>query len=88
MTQAEKATGNKVINCLHRRLLKHLAFNKLKNSENLVQNAYKDAQALYIAKATDPEWIAQAGNPSKWTESALGKACIKKFVPDAEKAMV
>lgn len=64
------------------------AFNKLKNSENLVQNAYKDAQALYIAKATDPEWIAQAGNPSKWTESALGKACIKKFVPDAEKAMV
>ena len=64
------------------------AFNKLKNNENLVQNAYKDAQALYIAKATDPEWIAQAGNPSKWTESALGKACIKKFVPDAEKAMV
>nr|DAU11727.1 MAG TPA: hypothetical protein [Bacteriophage sp.] len=53
-----------------------------------MQNAYKDAQALYIAKATDPEWIAQAGNPSKWTESALGKACIKKFVPDAEKAMV
>lgn len=64
------------------------AFNKLKNNKNLVQNAYKDAQALYIAKATDPEWIAQAGNPSKWTESALGKACIKKFVPDAEKAMV
>lgn len=64
------------------------AFNKLKNNENLVQNAYKDAQALYIAKATDPEWIAQAGNPSKWTESALGKVCIKKFVPDAEKAMV
>jgi len=30
----------------------------------------------------------QAGNPAKWTESALGQACIKKFVPAAEKAMV
>lgn len=64
------------------------AFNKVKNSQNLVQDAYKNAQALYIAKASQPEWIMQAGNPAKWTESALGQACIKKFVPAAEKAMV
>ena len=64
------------------------AFNKMRESENLVTDAYKNAEALYLSKAIQPEWMAQAGNPAKWMESALGKACIKKFVPEAEKAMV
>lgn len=64
------------------------AFNKMRGSKNLVTDAYKNAEALYLSKAIQPEWMAQAGNPAKWMESALGKACIKKFVPEAEKAMV
>lgn len=64
------------------------AFNKMRGSKNLVTDAYKNAEALYLSKAMQPEWMAQAGNPAKWMESALGKACIKKFVPEAEKAMV
>lgn len=64
------------------------AFNKMRESKNLVTDAYKNAEALYLSKAIQPEWMAQAGNPAKWMESALGKACIKKFVPEAEKAMV
>ena len=64
------------------------AFNKIKGNQNLVEDAYKNAQALYLSKAIQPEWMTQAGNPEKWMESALGKACIKKFVPAAEKVMV
>lgn len=64
------------------------AFNKMRGSKNLVTDAYKNAEALYLSKAIQPEWMAQAGNPAKWMENALGKACIKKFVPEAEKAMV
>lgn len=64
------------------------AINKMRGSQNLVEDAYKNAEALYLAKAIQPEWMAQAGNPAQWMDSALGKACIKKFVPQAEKAMV
>lgn len=64
------------------------AINKMRGSQNLVEDAYKNAEALYLAKAMQPEWMAQAGNPVQWMDSALGKACIKKFVPQAEKAMV
>lgn len=64
------------------------AINKMRGSKNLVEDAYKNAEALYLSKAVQPEWMAQAGNPAQWMDSALGKACIKKFVPEAEKAMV
>lgn len=64
------------------------AINKMRGSKNLVEDAYKNAEALYLSKAIQPEWMAQAGNPAQWMDSALGKACIKKFVPEAEKAMV
>ena len=64
------------------------AINKMRDSKNLVEDAYKNAEALYLSKAVQPEWMAQAGNPAQWMDSALGKACIKKFVPEAEKAMV
>lgn len=64
------------------------AFNKMRGSKNLVTDAYKNAEALYLSKAIQPEWMTQAGNPANWMDSALGKACIKKFIPAAEKAMV
>lgn len=62
------------------------AMNKLKGSKNYVQEAMENAAALYKAKASSMplQAMAPSGN---WQESALGAACIKKYLPAAEKAM-
>lgn len=62
------------------------AINKLKGSKNYVEEAMEDAAKLYKAKASSMpmQALSQTGN---WQDSALGAACIKKYLPAAEKAM-
>lgn len=62
------------------------AINKLKGSKNYVEEAMEDAAKLYRAKASSMpmQALSQTGN---WQDSALGAACIKKYLPAAEKAM-
>lgn len=62
------------------------AFNKLKGSKNYVEEAMENAANLYKAKASSMpmQALSQTGN---WQDSALGAACIKKYLPAAEKAM-
>lgn len=62
------------------------AINKLKGSKNYVEEAMEDAAKLYKAKASSMpmQALSQTGN---WQDSVLGAACIKKYLPEAEKAM-
>lgn len=62
------------------------AINKLKGSKNYVEEAMEDAAKLYKAKASSMpmQALSQTGN---WQDSVLGAACIKKYLPAAEKAM-
>lgn len=62
------------------------AINKLKGSKNYIEEAMEDAAKLYKAKASSMpmQALSQTGN---WQDSALGAACIKKYLPAAEKAM-
>lgn len=62
------------------------AINKLKGSKNYVEEAIEDAAKLYKAKASSMpmQALSQTGN---WQDSVLGAACIKKYLPAAEKAM-
>lgn len=61
------------------------AFNKLRGTQNYVDDAMKEAKALYDAKKGTMG--AQAAlKDENWKASALGQACIKKFLPQAEKA--
>lgn len=62
------------------------AINKLKGSKNYVEEAMENAANLYKAKAPSMpmQALSQTGN---WQDSALGAACIKKYLPAAEKAM-
>lgn len=62
------------------------AINKLKGSKNYVEEAMENAAKLYKAKASSMpmQAVSQTGN---WQDSALGAACIKKYLPAAEKAM-
>lgn len=77
------------------------SINKLRGSDKLVKEAYKKAAANYqlearaiqqgaISSLTKGDMkgmspLQYIGNPEKWTESALGKASIRKFVEPAEK---
>lgn len=62
------------------------AINKLKGSKNYIEEAMEDAAKLYKAKASSMpmQALSQTGN---WQDSVLGAACIKKYLPAAEKAM-
>ena len=62
------------------------AINKLKGSKNYVEEAMEDAARLYKAKASSMplQAVSSTGN---WQDSVLGAACIKKYLPAAEKAM-
>ena len=62
------------------------AINKLKGSKNYIEEAIEDAAKLYKAKASSMpmQALSQTGN---WQDSVLGAACIKKYLPAAEKAM-
>lgn len=60
------------------------AINKLKGSKNYVEEAMEDAAKLYKAKASSMQALSQTEN---WQDSVLGAACIKKYLPAAEKAM-
>ena len=62
------------------------AINKLKGSKNYVQEAMENAATLYKAKASSMplQAVSSTGN---WQDSVLGAACIKKYLPAAEKAM-
>ncbi len=62
------------------------AINKLKGSKNYVEEAMENAAKLYKAKASSMpmQALSQTGN---WQDSVLGAACIKKYLPAAEKAM-
>lgn len=62
------------------------AINKLKGSKNYVQEAMENAANLYKAKASSMplQAVSSTGN---WQDSVLGAACIKKYLPAAEKAM-
>ena len=62
------------------------AINKLKGSKNYVEEAMEDAARLYKAKASSMplQAVSSTGN---WQDSILGAACIKKYLPAAEKAM-
>ena len=62
------------------------AINKLKGSKNYVEEAMENAAKLYKVKASSMpmQAISQTGN---WQDSVLGAACIKKYLPAAEKAM-
>lgn len=62
------------------------AINKLKGSKNYVEEAMENAAKLYKAKASSMpmQAVSQTGN---WQDSVLGAACIKKYLPAAEKAM-
>lgn len=62
------------------------AMNKLKGSKNYMEEAVENAEKLYKAKAASmpAQAISQSGN---WQESVLGQACLKKYLPAAEKAM-
>lgn len=62
------------------------AINKLKGSKNYVEEAMENAANLYKAKASSMplQAVSSTGN---WQDSILGAACIKKYLPAAEKAM-
>lgn len=62
------------------------AINKLKGSKNYVEEAMEDAARLYKAKASSMplQAVSSTGN---WQDSILGAACIKKYLPAAEKTM-
>ena len=77
------------------------SINKLRGSDKILKEAQQKAAAYYSlqAKAIQKGAISSAikgdmkgmtplqyiGNPEKWTESALGKAAIEKFVKPVEK---
>ena len=59
--------------------------NKLRGATNYIDDATKQAHALYKAKKSTLG--AQAAlDDVDWKSSPLGQACLKKFLPDAEKA--
>lgn len=61
------------------------AVNKLRGSKNYIDDATKQAHALYNSKKS--LMGAQAAiNDADWKNSPLGRACLQKFIPEAQKA--
>lgn len=62
-------------------------FNELQNGKNYIKEATEKAHNLYNAKKATMG--AQAAiDDANWMNSNLGKAALKKYLPDAEKAAV
>lgn len=62
------------------------AINKLRGSKNYMEEAVENAEKLYKMKASSMPMQA-AADPKNWQNSILGQACLKKYLPAAEKAM-
>ena len=74
------------------------AINKLRGSKSVMDEATKKAAQLYRTESqrlisnvaegkAGEEAIRYIGDPEKWAESALGKAALKKYLPEAERLL-
>lgn len=63
------------------------AFSYLQNNKGYMDDAIEKAHQLYLAKEKSmPAQAAMAG--TDWKASVLGQACLKKYLPEAEKAAI